>query len=153
MSPDLLLEEGCGLLGGEGERLEPGEFELIALDLVVFFQHAVIDGGLDVDDVAFAAGEGEVEEGLAGDRVDAGGDGEDLHGDVRLVGNLEEARGLVAADGGVGDAGKGVLVDYGVQLAGGVGRVRMCWRRVRASVWRWSSAGSVMPAARVISSM
>jgi len=33
ISPDLLLEKGCGLLGGKGERLEPREFELIPLDL------------------------------------------------------------------------------------------------------------------------
>jgi len=32
-------------------------------------------------------------------------------------------------------------------------RVRMAWRRVRASTWWLISTGSVMPAARVISSM
>ncbi len=57
-SPGLLVEEGCGLLGGEGSGLKCGEFELIAVYLVVFFEHAVVDGGLDVDDVAFAIGEG-----------------------------------------------------------------------------------------------
>ena len=62
ISPDLLLEKGCGLLGGKGERLQHGEFELIPLDLVEFFEHAVVDGGLDVNDVALPVGEGQVEE-------------------------------------------------------------------------------------------
>src|ERR1017187_508082 len=118
VSPGLLVEEGGGLPGGEGGCLEGGEFELITFYFVVFLQHAVVDGGFDVDDVALAVGEGEVEEGLAGDRVDAGGDRQDLHGDVRAAGGLGEADGLAAEDGGVGDPGQGVLVDDGVQLAG-----------------------------------
>src|ERR1039457_175379 len=110
-SPGLLVEEGSGLPAGEGGCLEDGEFEPIAFYFVVFLQHAVVDGGLDVDDVAFAFGEGEVEEGLAGGRVDASGERQDLHGDVRASGGLGDAGGLAAEDGEVCDAGQGVLVD------------------------------------------
>jgi len=94
------------------------KFELIAVYLVVFFEHAVGDGGLDVDDVAFTVGEGEVEEGFAGDGIDADGKQEDLYGDVRAGGGFAEVDELGTANGGVGDAGDGVLVDDGVQIAG-----------------------------------
>src|ERR1035438_528361 len=104
-SPGLLLEEGSGLPGGEGGCLESVVFEPIPFYFVVFLEHAVVDGGLDVDDVALAAREGEVEEGLAGGRVGASGERQDLHGDVRASGGFGEVGGLAAEDAEVGDAG------------------------------------------------
>jgi hypothetical protein len=96
------------------------ELEHIAVHFVGFFEHAVVDGGFEVDDVAFGgAGEAEAGERFAGHGVDTGRDRQDLDLDVGPGVHLDQPGDLVVADGWVGDPQDRVLVDDGVQPAGG----------------------------------
>ena len=111
-------EDSLGFAGGEGGVGEVGEAVGVAVEFVGFFEHAVVDGGFEVDEVAFG-GVGERQDGehLARAGVGPGGERDDLDGDVRPLRRLDQVGELRSADGGVGQAGDGVLVDDRVQLA------------------------------------
>jgi hypothetical protein len=112
-------EGGAGCLGAECRGGEFLELEHIAVHFVGCFEHAVVDGGFEVDDVALVGfGVAEAGERFAGHGVDPGCDRQELDLDVGPGGHLDQAADLVAADGRVGDPQDRVLVDDRVQLTG-----------------------------------